>query len=214
MTQIGAFPAGLSPGQPEAVGDVVTMGNQIKAVVNGGLDSGNLAASAGILDTQLASPTNAAYRPVFDRTGSQTAVVQNTYVCDDNSLQGPTIHGGGILYLDPADYAVAGKTTKYRLRAMLGTNATAPTSTFTFGLYPVTAIAGGAGVVVFTLGAVTSGSTVAFVAPGASSLNQNNSGDFTAPSDGYYVAGVAITVANMVANSAITYGVHVQRRNV
>jgi hypothetical protein len=119
-----------------------------------------------------------------------------------------------VIYLDPADYAVTGRATKYRVRATLLSNANAPTVNFTVGLYPLTGVAGATSLQITpTLGTVTSGSTVAFTAPSASSTNQSNSGDFTAPAAGYYALAVAVS-GSPAANSGISIRAELQARTV
>ena len=101
-----------------------------------------------------------------------------------------------LLYFDDADYTIASKTQKLRLRAQQVTAAVPPGTTLTVGLYPVTAITA----TTFTIGAVVSGSTVAFVSTAASTMAQGNSGDFTVPADGYYAFGVASSGTTAVSS--------------
>lgn len=115
-------------------------------------------------------------------------------------------------YFDDADYTVAGKTQKLRLRAQVAANATKPTIKFTFGLYPVT-VAGGAAILTMTLGTVVPGSTVVLNEPAASTVSQGNSGDFTIPADGAYVLGV-VTDATMTTNSSALLSAQLQTRSV
>lgn len=112
-------------------------------------------------------------------------------------------------YLDPADYTVGTRTTKYRLRVAYSTNGTQSGQTTTFGLYPVSSISGG----IVTLGAVTAGSTVAFANPAINTLGQGNSGDFTAPTAGYYALGFAAGAAWTAAAEAAV-SVRLQMRQV
>ena len=67
-------------------------------------------------------------------------------------------------YIDDADYAISGMTAKMRIRGIVSTNATQPTITFTFGLYPIT-FQGAADTLTATLGTVVSGSTAASPRP-------------------------------------------------
>src|SRR3954452_24168522 len=67
MTQVGSFPAGLTPGAPENILDVVSALEQLRAVLNGNVDTGNLSASAGVTGTQLDAPT------VLDKLGLSSA---------------------------------------------------------------------------------------------------------------------------------------------
>lgn len=92
-----------------------------------------------------------------------------------------------LFYFGAADYTIASKTQKLRLRVVQPTNAVGPGTTLTAGLYPVTGTVAN----VWTLGTVTSGSTVAFASTAANTLAQGNSGDFTIPSDGYFTLAVA-----------------------
>lgn len=118
-------------------------------------------------------------------------------------VQGATsISAMGTFYFDPADYAAGSRTVKLRLACSLVTNATAPASTFAMGIYPVTAAGGAASATCgVTFGTVTSGSTVTFTTPVASTLFQGNSGDFTAPVAGYYGIGLVVSVGTTAANS-------------
>lgn len=120
----------------------------------------------------------------------------------------------GVVYLDPADYAVSGLTTKYRVRASLLTNANAAVAvTLTVGLYAITAVAGGADAITMTPDTVVSGSTVAFATQAQSTRGQNNSGDFTAPAAGWYAL-AAVNSGTVGANAQATLAAALQVRNV
>ena len=115
-----------------------------------------------------------------------------------------------IIYLDDADY---GTSPKLRCRFQVITNATAPgTITFTGGLYPVDAVAGGTDLITYDLGTVVTGSTVAIAHPLTSPRNQGNSGDFTFPADGYYTPGF-VQSATLAANAATSVHMQLQIRN-
>jgi hypothetical protein len=59
---------------------VVTAFAAIIGAINGGLDTSNLATSAGVLDTQLASPNNAVWRPVAEYNFSmQSGITAGDY---------------------------------------------------------------------------------------------------------------------------------------
>jgi hypothetical protein len=96
----------------------------------------------------------------------------------------------GIFYFDPADYAASTRSTKLRLRASCAPGAT-PGTTVVVGLYPVTSILAGAA----TFGAVVTGSTASLGTPTANTLANASSGDFTAPSAGYYTFAFAAGAA-------------------
>lgn len=202
--------------------------------VNGNLDNDNIKASAGIVDSKLASPNNSVYRtllavavPVGDNAGVGAGTYQfnakwnstTPHVGPLQSAEGQSFASAVIsplftpyIYFDDADYTVASKTQKLRVRAQIACNATAPAITFTVGLYPVT-VAGGADTLTFTLGTVVAGSTVAFASPSASTIAQSNSGDLTIPSDGAYAFGF-VTSGVPAANSASLISAQLQTRNV
>lgn len=138
-------------------------------------------------------------------------VAQTTELAEgSNGVAGGSNGGNGVFYLDPADWA-NGRTANLRLRCVVVTNATAPACNFTFGLYPVTALGGGAAAVNVTFGTVVSGSTALFTTPAATSTLKVDSGDFTAPAAGDYAVGVVVS-ANAAANSSIAVRAQVERR--
>lgn len=104
-----------------------------------------------------------------------------------------------VIYLDPTDYAVSGKTTRLRMRGQVLTNATSPAHTLTLGLSSITASAGASNVISPTFGTPVSGSTVSLVL-GASGRYQGNSGDFAVPAAGWYAV-TAVASAAQAANS-------------
>lgn len=127
--------------------------------------------------------------------GIQGGVSAADLVAEGNAINGL------FIYFDDADYTIASKTQKLRVRAQVCTNATAWSSvTATFGLYPVT-FAGAADALTATLGTVVTGSTVAIANPSASTVNQGNSGVFAIPADGQYALGV-VTSATLTNNAA------------
>lgn len=163
---------------------------------------------------------HATYKTPAERRGVLTTTSSSPYVAGQSgsmaALVNQPIADATVIYFDPADYAVAGRTTKCRLRAQLITNSVAPAVTFTVGLYAVTAFGGGsaASPLVNTIGTVIAGSTVVFTTPGASNGGaQGNSGDFTAPSAAFYVIGVAVSGA-AAANSSEAISVQLQVRTV
>jgi hypothetical protein len=167
-------------------------------------------------DAALAFST---YKTIIAARGGAAGAgaVTGAYVVGPYNGQVPVAADFGpmaAVYLDPADFAAGSRTTKYRVQVLLATNTVSlGTMTFTFGLYPLTAVAGGAGAETGTFGTVQSGSTVAFANPATSLLTQGNSGDFTAPAAGYYALGFA-TSAAPAANSRINYSVQLQMRQV
>jgi hypothetical protein len=113
--------------------------------------------------------------------------------------------GLSALYLNPADYeesAVNKRTVKLNVQATVVTNAVAPGVTFTVGLYPVSAAAGGEAAVSLTLGSVVSGSTAAFTTPAKETLTEAGSGLFVCPSAGFFALAV-VTSGSATTKSSV-----------
>jgi hypothetical protein len=85
-----------------------------------------------------------------------------------------------VFRLSPAAEVVAGVTTRLRIVAAALTNATDAAVMFTFGLHPVTAVAGAAGALNVTAGAAVAGSTFAMT-PGPSTVMHANGTSSTSP---------------------------------
>lgn len=150
------------------------------------------------------------YRTILETSGSHTAAqVAGTYAIGHGSalaVSGTgTLYPIQLIYLNGlfGDYPAIGSLGPVlRTRFILAVNDVAPTGNYTLGLYPVTrpGTSGGAGVNIYTLGTVVTGSTVAFTTPAADSLNHQSSSDFTFPSSGTYCLGV-VTTATVAASS-------------
>jgi hypothetical protein len=185
-------------------------------------------AAAGDNDTSIATTAfvsnavpNASYRTLLDCSGSHTAAkVAGTYALgqgDPLAVSGTgTLYPLNSIFIAAADYpTVNGAAPKLRIRAELYTNDVAPTGNFTLGLYPITrpGTSGGAGVCIFTLGTVVTGSNGAtFSAPAADGLLNAVSADFALPADGHYVLGV-VTTATVAASSHVHISASLQLRN-
>jgi len=183
-----------------------------------GIKYEKLALTGSVADTDLVSPNSAIYKTIcMGARPFNTALGAGTYFLAYNtgaSSQSGVNSPNQVLpyfYFAKADYEVAGKTTKLRMRAQIGVNATVPTQTFTIGMYPLT-WGGGANELKVTAGTVVSGSTVAIASPSANALSQGNSGDFTIPADGAYAIAVVIS-ATMTTNSAISISAQLQVHN-
>ena len=122
-------------------------------------------ANSAITDAKLASPNSGVWRTVMqtDFRFFET-LVAGTYFAGVGPTDGPAKSGAVsdraiALFYQPAtaNYAIAGKTVNYRLNTIVATNGTAPTSTFTVGLYPVT-ISGSGEYVIYTAGTVLTNS--------------------------------------------------------
>lgn len=178
-----------------------------------------------VSDSDLASPNNSVYRSIFGATtfaGDDQAAATYLFAPDwSGILNGVDISSSGALvgfgietiYLDSADYLVAGKATKLRVRFSVDTNATAPTRTWTCGLYPVT-FAGAADQLTFTLGTVVPNSTAAINAPPASSSTVAVSSDFDVPAAGVYAFGVVQSGGAIANNAAMKLTARLQMRHV
>lgn len=115
--------------------------------------------------------------------------------------------------LDPADHDITGLTTMLRMRVGFDTNATAPTGTWTLGLYPVSSVAGGAGVFdIATVGSVL-GSVSSAAGPAASTTFNLVGSDFAFPAAGQYVFGLTTSV-NQAASSAVSISFQLQKHYI
>jgi hypothetical protein len=151
------------------------------------------------------------YRLVLAASGSHTAArIGGTYglgLGDPAAISGTgTLYPLAIIRIDSADFpTINALAAKFRVKWNLSTNDVAPFSAgqaITFGLYPITrpGTSGGAGLAIFTLGTVVTGSTSGVTNPAADAQLTGQSGDFALPADGYYVLGFVTTAA--VATSA------------
>lgn len=148
------------------------------------------------------------YRNLTQQSGSAVASnVTGAGVYKGSGYVAQTASGSSVFsfYLAAADLAIPGLTTKLRLLVSGATNATAPTVSFTFGLYPWGTPIGGSNVVNPQFGTVVTGSTCLFTTPAASTiLAPVSSGDFDLPADGLYGIGLSVDGA-MAANSAAAW---------
>lgn len=194
--------ASLVAGSPEKIADVVDCLQKIQAVINGNVDDA----------TNLTSPNNAVWRPVLGEHAVARDLTTGLFHFGQSAIAtGSGVGAGGItaLWVPPSagDVAVAGKTTRLRLRIPWAVNATNAGINVTWGLYPISSLAGGVGVITPTLGTVIAGSTAnaptltagtAGVATGASFDLSAVTGSAT----GAYCIGVTGSGA-MAANSMI-----------
>lgn len=169
---------------------------------------------------QAYAPT-ASYRTLIDCTASHTAArVAGTYWLGQGQPAGitgkGTLYAPNLIYLDAADFPSAGALApKLRIRVQLYTNDVAPTGNFTFGLYPVTrpGTSGGAGVCIYTMGAVVSGSNGAtFTTPAADAILNTTSADFGLPANGHYVLGM-VTTGTVATSAHVQISAQLQLRN-
>lgn len=173
--------------------------------------------NASVADGDLASPNNGVYRTIAQTSNLFVALGANTYVMNATGST-PSTAGSSqaiaplIIPWNTTHYAVAGKSTVLRLAVMGSTNSIASTSTFAWGIYPVSASAGAASQLTTTLGALGS-VTAGYTTPAASTvLTPQYTTDFTLAT-GVYVIGCVITGA-MAATSVLNVNTFLQIRHV
>lgn len=116
---------------------------------------------------------------------------------------------GGFV-LEPDDYI----GTRLRLRVLAVTNAVAPVSDYTMGLYPIAAgtIVGGASVVALTaVPAVLAQTQVTVTAPAAGSIMRVEGPEFDWPAAGLYMIGIVSSAAG-TANSCVQINAYLEAR--
>jgi hypothetical protein len=196
-------------------------------IVNNAIDATKLAdnavtatkvAAGALADTKLASPNNAVWKTLAQVQGSALAglIAQRYYVAQGGALQDGLSTAGVIvpvIPINPTWYAVAGKTTQLRLLTTVVTNATAPASNFTFGLYPITSTAGGATGLSYTGGTVVAGSTALHTAPAANARSFVASAAFAPPAFDSYAIGY-VTSATLAASSFVNTIAYLQVQHV
>lgn len=180
-------------------------------------------ADGAVSDAKLASPNNPAYRTLMQAGSSfSNDYAANTHLLGEggDATTANIVGGGGIrfsipsiIYLDDADYAVAGKATKLRVRAQIFVNEVKAALKFTFGLYPLTASSGGSDTLSLTKGAVIGGSTVEINEPAANARTSAVGADFDIPADGSYALAV-VTSAALTNNSAVFCAAQLQLHHV
>lgn len=172
----------------------------------------------------LTAIPNSIYRTILNCSGSHIAGrVAGTYAMghgDPLAISGTgTLYPLNAIYIAASDYPTFISTSslppKLRIRAQLYTNDIAPTGNFTFGLYPITRppTSGGAGLNIFTLGTVVTGSNGAiFTNPAPDGLYNAVGVDFALPVDGHYVIGI-VTTATVATSAHIHLCAQLQIRN-
>lgn len=185
--------------------------------------TGNNIANATVTDDNLASPNNSTYKTIA--TGSATwgldqasaSILLTTHgTAALGHTSGAAIAAAGntkitdIIDLNSADYAVAGKTTRLRVRGQVACNATAPGINFTIGLSTLT-VAGAADNLAFTTAAAV-GVNASVTTPAASTITRAAGTDFDFPANGAYCL-FAFTSAAIANNSLVQISAQLQVRN-
>lgn len=147
---------------------------------------------------------------LLHRTGGLNAgaVAAATYITRTDHLNlsvVPAAAGSSAVYLNPALWTASGRVVRCLLTGGLFVNAVAPTSTYSFALFPVATWGGISGSVptVATIGTAV-GTTPTIIAPPASAPVAPVSVEFDAPTAGWYVIGV-IQVGAQAANTNVTF---------
>lgn len=189
----------------------------LNAQLKGEITNAKLAGS--IEDTKLSSPNNSTYKLLNqaaqwfgEDNGAATYPLQNRSGKPNSSGFAHVTLPLPVFGFAKADYEVAGKTQKLRIRAQALTNEAKPTITFTVGLYPIT-VGGAVDALTLTLGTVVSGSTVAIAEPAANTATSSVGSDFTIPSDGVYILGVVLS-GTLTNNADLLISAQLQSRNV
>ena len=168
-------------------------------------------AGANVTDAKLASPNSGAYRNVLsvasglaNTTPSTVRVftISGGLVPDNFSSIGPS-GGPAAIWVDPADYTVASKTSKFRLRAQVVTGVSTPTAVFTFSLYEVSPGAGNWQI------DSAAGSTIAITGSSTNTVHQDKTADFNIPSAGYYAIGIS---TNVTMTAPVSLNAQLQQR--
>lgn len=153
----------------------------------------------------LSSATAASPTAGLKAVGRTSSVATQALPVSSNSI---------AVYVDPADYTVADRTTVFRLRALILNNLVAPGVNFTLGLYPVTGWTSTASntMDVSTVGSAVVGSGFTINAPPASTSTGAVSTDFSLGA-GYYIVGATLSGA-AAAGSRPGFNVQLQVRQV
>jgi hypothetical protein len=227
----------LTPGVANNVNEVKAIKTETAAYVNGSgwvtgahLNAATVAPYKTILSTGMfiTAGSGGATYPITDTLTTQPGSATDSTGHIFSSGGSPT--DPGVAFTSPsaamryyplrdwyvpinaADFAMTGKTTKLRIRGQVFCNATAPATTFTFTLRPVTS-AGGANEVALTAGSAVSGSPLAIATPSANTVTSSAGSDFDLPSDGVY--GLCIyTAAAFTANSAVRVACQLQVHHI
>lgn len=161
------------------------------------------------------------WQDVINESGrgpSTTITGAATYIYSGASglvLSTNTAAGVGTKEFSPAWYVLAGHSLMLRCIWGLHTNDVAPANSFTFGLYPVTAVGGVSGNnTTVTVGTVVPGTTGTFTTPSADTVaTAIVVTEISAPSAGLYILGFTSTGASASGATVVARG-RVQVRNV
>lgn len=156
----------------------------------------------------------APYRDVTDQGGSKAGTASaGTYLLGQDTIGAVnTAFAFNPIVVDLTEYAVPGKSTLFRIRSSLMTNAVAPATTLTVGLYPITSRGGASAAAPFVASVGAAVGSSAYVSPLANDWNNRLTGDFALTADAYVLA---ITLSGSTAiNSGFNVRARLQVHNV
>lgn len=205
-------PANLTSGANASMGDIQGPLNDLRTFLNSqGLDFTNIGAAVQS-DYNTLLPAGGMVN--FAAAGGSVLVVP-FYGANQLATVGvatPQLERYAA-YLDPADFALAGRAAKYRLRVRVDINSVAPGTGFTLALNSVTISVGSSGNSSFIQSLGAQLGAVTFAAPAAGFGGVQVGADFTAPAAGLYALGFTNPSA-IAANSVISISALLQRRTV
>lgn len=150
-----------------------------------------------------------AYSELFNNAGTHTAglgAATYSYAYQRATAASGATTGGtiSVIGIFSADYPAIGTlTAKLRIRGALQTNATAPTGSYRFALFPISPTAGAAGAITYTVGTEVTGSTTGTsTTPTANTAVALVGSDFALPADGQYTV-CLVTTGTVAANAHI-----------
>jgi hypothetical protein len=205
-----AYSHTLVAGTPENINVVQDMFNDARTVINGNLDTGNMAA------TMKAATLTGFYRTVdeisLDLTSANTGATTYTASASGTADAIGTNTFPVVIPITLADYAVSGLTTQFRVQAATITNTVAPAVNFTFACQQIATLGGVAGSIKIA-SLVAAPATVTRSAPAASSGFVDSTADFTLTPGGVWVLTVASS-GTPAANSNTMFRLRLQVHNI
>lgn len=211
----GGYLAGASPLPPNSLG----LAYVLQTVGESSISSGNilnvaplaLSSAAVAVKRLLLTATSSVLGGQSYSTGGATfLLVPATGIVASgagfSTAYQPPSWGGDAA--QPQDFQVSGKTAYGCVRAVINVNATTPAVNLAFGLYPLVALGGGTGQIIYTLGTVVTGSSCGVNNPVANTTYQVESGQFALPSNALtYMLGINMSGGSgtLAANSAMNF---------
>lgn len=191
--------------------DVLNALTALLNLVNGQIDGANVAAAL-LGEYRTIVETHLRFEDTVMPAGIKYAISVPDGAGRSVSASGDAGNKAGAIVFpfDPADYAIAGKTPKLRLRGALLTNAVAPALNFTCGMHLVSSTGGGTDAMIVNLAAAVAGSTFTRNAPAASSVLRDVTSDFTPPAAGVYALAAQTSVNQLAASAAVAIMLQLQ----